>query len=64
MLGTVDLPTPDEVVLEAIDHLGDGPVFVPGEANRQLFEKVNHMPRRDAAERMARIAYKLVGRPA
>jgi uncharacterized protein len=64
ILGTVDLPTPDEVVLEAMDHLGDGPVFVPGEANRQLFEKVNNMPRRDAAERMARIAYKLVGRPA
>jgi len=63
MLGTVDLPTPDEVVAEAIEHLGDGPVFVPGEANRQLFAKVNAMPRRDAAERMARIAYKLVGRP-
>jgi hypothetical protein len=46
-----------------MDHLGDGPVFVPGEANRLLFEKVNNMPRRDAAERMARIAYKLVGRP-
>ena len=63
MLGSVDLPTPDEVVLEAIEHLGDGPVFVPGEANRALFAKVNSMTRRDAAERMARIAYKLIGRP-
>jgi short-subunit dehydrogenase len=63
MLGSVELPTPDEVVAEAIEHLTDGPVFVPGDANRLLFAKVNGMTRRDAAERMARIAYKLVGRP-
>jgi short-subunit dehydrogenase len=63
MLGDVELPTPDEVVLEAMEHLDDGPVFVPIEANRQLFDKVNRMSRRDAAERMARIAYKLVGKP-
>ena len=61
--GVWTLPTPDEVVLEAIEHLGDGPVFVPGAANRVLFAKVNSMSRRDAAERMARIAYKLIGRP-
>ena len=63
LLGDVELPTPDEVVLEAIEHLHDGPVFVPIEANRLLFEKVNCMPRSRRGERMARIAYKLMGKP-
>ncbi|WP_082279930.1 SDR family NAD(P)-dependent oxidoreductase [Mycobacterium colombiense] len=33
------LPTAEEVVTEAMAHLQDGPVFVPGEANRRLFDK-------------------------
>jgi short-subunit dehydrogenase len=57
------LPTPDEVVLEAIEHLDDGPVFVPGESNRRWFEKVTSLPRRDAAEAMARASYRAIGKP-
>ena len=51
------------VVLEAIEHLDDGPVFVPGDANRRWFDKVTRMPRRDAAEAMARAAYRAIGKP-
>ena len=63
MLEDRSLPTPDEVVLEAIEHLGDGPVFVPGDANRRWFDKVTSLPRRDAAEAMARAAYRAIGKP-
>jgi short-subunit dehydrogenase len=64
MLEDLTLPTPDEVVLEAIEHLADGPVFVPGESNRRFFDKVTSMPRRDAAEAVARAVYRALGKPA
>jgi uncharacterized protein len=63
MLGDRTLPTPDEVVLEAIEHLADGPVFVPGDANRRWFDKVTRLPRREAAEAMARASYRALGKP-
>jgi uncharacterized protein len=54
------LPTSEEVVAEAIEHLADGPVFVPGASNRRFFEKVTTMSRRDAAETMAKLAFKWI----
>jgi short-subunit dehydrogenase len=65
--GVIDLqnlPTAEEVVAEAIEHLGDGPVFVPMEANRVFFEKVSNLDRRSAANAMARLAYRFIGKPA
>jgi hypothetical protein len=50
------IPTAEDVVLEAIDHIGDGPVFVPTDANRRFFDKVTRLPRREATETMARLA--------
>jgi uncharacterized protein len=52
------IPTADEIVDEAIEHLDDGPVYVPNASNRKFFETVSRMPRRDAAEKMARLAYR------
>jgi len=63
LLEGVDLPTSEEVVAEAIEHLGDGPVYVPVEDNRRFFEKVTKRSRRDAAETMARVAFKLLPSP-
>ena len=64
ILEGLDLPTGEEVVAEAIEHLADGPVFVPGESNRRFFEKVTTMSRRDAAETVNRIARRWVGKTA
>lgn len=64
--GIVDvsaLPTGDEVVTEAIEHFHDGPVFVPIEANRRFFDRVTALDRRSAAEAMARLAYRAIGKP-
>jgi short-subunit dehydrogenase len=58
-----ELPTPEEVVDETIEHLSDGPVFVPVEANRRFYEKVSKLSRREAAETMARLAYRIAGKP-
>jgi short-subunit dehydrogenase len=64
IVDTVGLPTGDEVVAEAINHLADGPVYVPVEANRRFFERVTALDRRPATETMARLAYRAIGRPA
>jgi short-subunit dehydrogenase len=53
------IPTAEEIVDEAIDHLQDGPVFVPNDKNRAFFDKVTRLPRREAAETMARLAYRV-----
>jgi short-subunit dehydrogenase len=63
LLGADALPTPEEVVEESIEHLSDGPVFVPRDANRRFFEKVSRLPRRDGAETTARLAYRVAGNP-
>jgi short-subunit dehydrogenase len=55
------LPTAGEVVAEAMEHLRDGPVFVPVEANRRFFDKVTALDRRSAAATMARLARRAVG---
>ena len=54
------LPSGEDVVAEAIEHLADGPVFVQGASNRRFFEKVTSMSRRDAAETMAKLAFKWI----
>ncbi len=64
ILEGLELPTGEEVVAEAIEHIADGPVFVPGESNRRFFEKVTTMSRRDAAETVNRIARRWVGKTA
>ena len=63
ILDTAGLPTGDEVVAEAIEHLRDGPVFVPIATNRRFFERVTALDRRSAAETMARLAYRAIGKP-
>jgi short-subunit dehydrogenase len=62
ILAGFDLPTGEEVVAEAIEHLADGPVYVPGDSNRRFFAKVTSMSRRDAAETMAKLAYQWIGK--
>jgi short-subunit dehydrogenase len=57
------IPTAQEVVDEAIGHLADGPVFVPNEKNRSFFDKVTRSTRRDAAETMTRLAYRVRPKP-
>ena len=57
------IPTAQEVVDETIEHLGDGPVFVPNESNRKFFDKVTRSTRRDAAETMTRLAYRVRPKP-
>jgi uncharacterized protein len=57
------LPTAAQVVDESIERLADGPVFVPVEANRKFFDTVSALPRREATEKMARLAYRSMGRP-
>jgi short-subunit dehydrogenase len=55
------LPTALEVVTEAMEHLRDGPVFVPVDANRRFFDKTTAMDRRSATEKMSRLARRAVG---
>jgi uncharacterized protein len=57
------IPTAQEVVDEMIEHFGDGPVFVPNEKNRLFFDKVTRSTRRDAAETMTRLAYRVRPKP-
>ena len=40
--------SPEQVAREALDNIDNGPVFISGEENRQMFEGVVSMPRRDA----------------
>jgi short-subunit dehydrogenase len=63
IVDTAGLPTGDDVVADAITHFGDGPVYVPIEANRRFFERVTALDRRAAAETMARLAYRTIGEP-
>jgi short-subunit dehydrogenase len=55
------LPTAQECVAEAVEHLRDGPVFVPIAANRRFFDKTTAMARRSATEKMSRLARRAVG---
>ena len=55
------LPTAAQVVAEAMDHLRDGPVFVPVAANRRFFDKTAILDRRAATQTMSRLARRAVG---
>ena len=57
------LPTAEQVVTEAMEHLRDGPVFVPVAANRRFFDKTTALDRRSATETMSRLARRAVGSP-
>jgi uncharacterized protein len=43
----------DEVAAEGLSHLADGPVWIPGDANRAGFEYLRSQTRRDAAATMS-----------
>lgn len=45
--------SPEAVAGEALDHLADGPVWIAGEHNRQMFDAMLDMPRRQALYSMA-----------
>jgi short-subunit dehydrogenase len=40
--------SPREVAQEAMDHIAEGPVYISGVHNREMFEAVTAMPRREA----------------
>lgn len=61
LLDVSALPTAHECVAEAIEHLSDGPVYVPIDANRRFFDATTSLDRRSAAEKMARLARRAVG---
>ncbi len=48
-----DMMSAEEVAREAMDHIQDGPVYISGDQNREMFEGVLAMPRRDALLMMA-----------
>jgi short-subunit dehydrogenase len=54
--------TSDEVAREGLDHIADGPVWVPGETNRAGFEYVRSLTRRDATTTMSVASRALWGR--
>jgi short-subunit dehydrogenase len=54
--------TPDAVASEGFAHLGDGPVWVPGDSNRAGFKYVQSLNRRDAATTMTAATRALWGR--
>lgn len=45
--------SPDEVAQIGLDNLANGPVVIAGEQNREIFEGMQQMPRRDALVMMA-----------
>ena len=49
--------------LEAIEHLDDGPVLVPGESNRRWFEKVTSYPGAGTRRRRWPHSYGAIGKP-
>jgi short-subunit dehydrogenase len=52
----------DDVASEGLAHLGDGPVWVPGDANQAGFDYVHSLNRRDATTTMSGAARALWGR--
>lgn len=53
MQGIRNLQPAVDVARLALDHMQDGPTFVPNEHYRQMFENLRNMPRRDALRGMA-----------
>jgi short-subunit dehydrogenase len=54
--------TSDDVAGEGLEHLADGPVWVPGDGNRAGFDYVRSLDRRDAVTTMSAAARALWGR--
>jgi short-subunit dehydrogenase len=44
---------PDDVAREGLEHLGDGPVWLPNDNTRQFFGELHAMSRADAVEAMS-----------
>lgn len=49
-----DLMSPDDVARLALEHLRNGPTYIPSEHYRKLFDALLAMPRNDALTAMAR----------
>jgi hypothetical protein len=47
---------PDEVAREGLANLDNGPVWVPGDANRAGFDYLRRVPRRDAVNVLSQAA--------
>jgi short-subunit dehydrogenase len=52
----------DNVASEGLEHLADGPVWVPGDENRTGFDYIRSLDRRDAVTTMSAAARALWGR--
>ena len=52
---------PDDVAREGLAALGDGPLWVAGEANRAGFAALSPMPRPDVIEMMTQGTQRLFG---
>ena len=51
----------DDVAREGLEHLGDGPTWVPGEANRAGFDFLRAMPRADAVNLLSAATRSMYG---
>ena len=63
MIGTDEFPgmDPDDVAREGLEHLGEGPTWVAGEANRATFDVLRSLPRRDVVMAMSDATRSLYG---
>ena len=63
MIGTDEFPgmDPDDVAREGLEHLGEGPTWVAGEANRATFDALRSLPRRDVVTAMSDATRSLYG---
>ena len=63
MIGTDEFPgmDPDDVAREGLEHLGEGPTWVAGEANRATFDVLRSLPRRDVVTAMSDATRSLYG---
>ena len=52
---------PDEVAREALEHLGRGPIHVPGEANRSSADALRNAPRAQVVEAMSAAVAQMYG---
>lgn len=53
----------DDVAREGLSHLGDGPVWIAGEANRAAAEMMQAMPRESLVELMSEATANMYGKP-
>ncbi len=55
--------TPDEVVREALEHLGQGPIWIAGEKNRATAARLSQMPRDEVVRLMGEASAGMHGLP-